>query len=71
MKINWGTKIVILYSSFVIMMLGMVFFAVNQEFHLVTDNYYEEELLFQEQINQKRRKFNNKKIMKTKSKKDV
>jgi hypothetical protein len=40
---NWGLKIVIGYSSFVIMMLTMVVFGITQKIELIETNYYEEE----------------------------
>lgn len=51
LKWNWGTGITIAYSSFVIFMLGMVYFSVKQEFDLVTPDYYEDELKYQQVIN--------------------
>jgi hypothetical protein len=47
---NWGWKIAILYSSFVCFMLAMVCKASNQKVELVTTNYYEEELRYQQHI---------------------
>lgn len=40
----------LLYSGFVVMMLTLVFGASSQDFHLVTENYYAEELDYQEKI---------------------
>ncbi|MCK5210529.1 MAG: FixH family protein, partial [Cyclobacteriaceae bacterium] len=37
---NWGWKIVVLYSAFVIMTLSMVFFFMRQKVDLVADDYY-------------------------------
>lgn len=47
---NWGKKIVVLYSGFVIMILSMVFLASRHRVELVADNYYEQELKFQDKI---------------------
>lgn len=47
---NWSTRIVLLYSGFVVMMLALVFGASSQDFHLVTEDYYAEELDYQEKI---------------------
>jgi len=44
---NWGKKIAMLYSGFVLFILFMVFMAASQSFHLVSEEYYEEELAFQ------------------------
>lgn len=50
MKISWGTKIAAVYILFVIGVLIMVFVFMNQEVHLVTDNYYAKELEYQNHI---------------------
>lgn len=50
MKISWGTKIAAAYIVFVIGVLIMVFVFMNQEVHLVTDNYYAKELEYQNHI---------------------
>lgn len=47
---NWGFRITLLYTSFVAFMLFMVFAAARQDFQLVTEDYYAEELSFDEQI---------------------
>ena len=52
---NWGIKILIFYLGFVVMVLASVFFAMNQRVDLVTDNYYEKELKYQEQIDKSQR----------------
>lgn len=41
---NFGYKVVIGYSSFVVMMVSMVVFCFQQEFHLESENYYEKEV---------------------------
>jgi hypothetical protein len=40
MKISWGWKIVALYSSFVVLIVFMVFKSINQDFHMVRQDYY-------------------------------
>ncbi|NMB80987.1 MAG: hypothetical protein GYA14_04145 [Ignavibacteria bacterium] len=50
MKISWGTKIAATYILFVIGVLVMVFVFMNQDVHLVTDNYYSKELEYQNHI---------------------
>lgn len=55
MKLNWGTGIAILYSGFVAMILVLVVMSTNQKIDLVTDNYYAEELRFQDKINKTKR----------------
>lgn len=49
-KLNWGTRIVILYSGFVALILTLVFLCMGQEVQLVSKNYYQEELQFQQRI---------------------
>lgn len=51
MTINWGYKILFLYTGFVGGMLFLVYKCTQQNIDLVTDNYYEKELQFQDQIN--------------------
>lgn len=50
MKISWGIIILLLYSGFVLLVLIMVMFSFTQRVDLVTDNYYEKEIRYQEQI---------------------
>ena len=50
MIISWGWKIVILYCSFVAMMLFLVFLSVRENIDLVVDNYYEQDLKYETQI---------------------
>ncbi len=55
MKISWGSKIAAAYLLFVTGILFLVFKANNENYDLVTENYYEEELKFQNVIDQKQR----------------
>jgi hypothetical protein len=55
MKISWGHKIAAVYLLFVAGILFLVFKANNENYDLVTENYYEEELKFQNVIDQKQR----------------
>lgn len=50
MKMNWGVKVTILYSSFVVMMITLVVASTHQKFELVSDDYYKEELAYQDVI---------------------
>ena len=50
MRINWGIRIVILYSSFVLFMGFMVYMCTQQHFDLVSSDYYAQELKYQEVI---------------------
>ena len=47
---NWGHKIALLYISFVVMTLAFVFYFMGQKVDLVTDDYYKEEIQYQDQI---------------------
>jgi len=49
---GWGWRITILYSSFVVFMIGMAVMAFRQDFDLVSDEYYEEEIAYQGRIDQ-------------------
>ncbi|TCJ13236.1 hypothetical protein EPD60_12630 [Flaviaesturariibacter flavus] len=53
MQISWGYKIAAIYILFVIGILALVFKASSQDVELVTANYYEQELKYQEVIDQK------------------
>ena len=50
MRINWDVRIAVLYISFVIMIIAMVIFSLTRDIPLVNDNYYEEEIKYQQQI---------------------
>ena len=50
---DWGKGIVITLIVFVSLMVGLVIICVKQDdIHLVTQNYYEEEMKYQNQIEQ-------------------
>jgi hypothetical protein len=51
MQINWGKKLIIVYSVFVLGMGFMVYQCTLQKTDMVTSNYYEKELKYQEVIN--------------------
>lgn len=55
MRISWGYKILLVYLGFVVGILFLVFKANNQNFDLVTEQYYEAELKYQDVIDQKNR----------------
>lgn len=44
---NWGNKITLVFIGFVILIVSMVIFSMKQEFHMVEENYYEEEIAYQ------------------------
>ena len=47
----WPLGITIIYISFVLFLFVFVFYSGSQQVDLVTDNYYEQELKYQQQIN--------------------
>lgn len=49
-KIGWGTRIAVLYGGFVIMMVTLVILSIKQDFSLVSNEYYKEELAYQNTI---------------------
>jgi hypothetical protein len=55
MKISWGHKILFVYLGFVAGILFLVYRASQEKFDLVTSNYYDAELKFQNVIDDKQR----------------
>lgn len=55
MKFNWGTKIAIFYTAFVLFILTMVYMSFGEKFDLVTDDYYAQEIAYQDKIDSKER----------------
>lgn len=49
-KINWGTRIVLLYAGFVMLTVTLVYKSMRTDFDLVSNDYYNEELKYQEII---------------------
>lgn len=50
MRISWGTKIALLYSGFVVMILALVITTFRQNVELVTEDYYQQEVGFQKHL---------------------
>jgi hypothetical protein len=50
MTFNWGHKITLAFSAFVVFIFVMVYKAVKSDFQLVTKEYYKDELAYQEVI---------------------
>lgn len=48
MKFGWGSKIAFLYIGFVLLIIALVTGSMRQDVDLVTDNYYEQELAYQD-----------------------
>jgi len=55
MKISWGIKIAGLYVGFVILILSLVSMAMRQNVDLVSKDYYEQELNYQDKIDKTNR----------------
>ena len=55
MKFNWGTGIAISIIIFLIISFAMIFHFMSQKVDLVTDNYYEKTLVYQNQIDEAER----------------
>jgi len=47
---SWGWKIVVIYTGFVVMTLAMVFYFMGEKVDLVADDYYKQEIAYQDQI---------------------
>jgi nitrogen fixation protein FixH len=52
MTIGWGYKIAILYGSFVVMMLCLVIRSSMEDFNMVSKDYYQQEVSYQQRIDQ-------------------
>ncbi len=52
MKISWGYKIVFIYTVFVLGILTMVFLSAKENRDLVSENYYADEIAYQQVIDQ-------------------
>jgi len=55
MKFNWGLKIAFLYGGFVALILCMVGLTMREKVELVSKDYYDQELKYQDKINQMNR----------------
>lgn len=55
MKISWAYKILIVYLLFVCGIMFLVYKANGEHYDLVTENYYEAEVKYQDVIDQKQR----------------
>lgn len=47
---NWGYRIAIVFITFCLITIGVTVFLMTQKVDVVTDNYYEKELKYQEQL---------------------
>lgn len=55
MKFNWGVGLAVSVILFMIATLSFVFFALNQDFDLVEDDYYQKSVDYQQHINRTER----------------
>lgn len=53
MKLNWGHGLAIALAIFAAIMLGFLYNSFQLDHEMVADNYYQEELVFQDKIDQK------------------
>jgi hypothetical protein len=51
-NINWGVRIAILYCSFVALIIFLVFRSSSEKVDLVSQDYYKQELAFQDKLDQ-------------------
>ena len=54
-KLNWGWGIAIVYGLFLILAIGSAIFTANLDYFLVSDDYYQEGIDYQGQIDKKQR----------------
>ena len=47
---HWGRKIIVAFIGFIALLFTLVYVSVNTEFNLVEENYYEQELAYEAQI---------------------
>jgi hypothetical protein len=50
MKMNWGNKLLLVFAAFAILMSTLVYKCMHQKFELVSADYYNEELRYQDKI---------------------
>jgi len=55
MKLNWGNWIAFAYTVFVALVIFMVYLTFGEKWDLVSEDYYEQEIKYQEKIDQKSR----------------
>ncbi len=52
LKLSWGTRIAILYIGFVLLIGLMMTLSMRQKIELVSDDYYDKELVFQSKMDE-------------------
>lgn len=53
MKLNWGNGIAFVYIAFVVLVGFMVYLTFGEKWDLVSEDYYEQEIKYQDKIDQK------------------
>lgn len=57
MKINWGIKIIIAFAVFAAGIITMAAISISNNTELVSENYYEQEIKYQDRINAMKNSF--------------
>jgi hypothetical protein len=50
MKISWASGIIFAILGFLVISIATIIFSFNQDVNLVSDDYYEQEIIYQQQI---------------------
>jgi hypothetical protein len=54
-RLNWGVMIAIFYSTFVVVLVAFVIYSTTVKYDLVADDYYDQEINYQQQIDKIKR----------------
>ena len=54
-RLNWGWGIAIFYGVFLVLAIGSAIFTTTLDYHLVSDDYYQDGIDYQQQINKVQR----------------
>ena len=63
MRINWGIGIAVVATMFVVFILRLVFLCSEQKVDLVSEKYYENEIKYQERIDQQQNAANGSRLV--------
>lgn len=55
MKLSWGVGITLSIIGFLVVSVGTIIFSFSEDVNLVRDDYYEQEIVYQQQINKIKR----------------
>lgn len=67
---NWGTRIVITFGCFMVLIISMVVISMRQDVNLVAPDYYVQEIAYQDQIDRIKNHNNSEQLTLTHSKAD-